>query len=149
MTPRERVRRAIEHQAPDMVPLDLGSTSVTGIHAMAYRALRELMGTGGARRGGDARDGGRIRVIDPFQMLAEVEEGVRERLGVDTFGIQLPYTVFGFRNDRWKPWRLFDGTEVLVAGGIDTQRVLPFGTPEEVGDEVKKNVSILSECRGI
>ena len=144
-----------------MVPLDLGSTSVTGIHAMAYRALRELMGTGGHRGGGDARyredargegdagGGGRIRVIGPFQMLAEVEDGVRERLGVDTFGIQLPCTVFGFGNDRWKPWRLFDGTEVLVAGGIDTQRVLPFGTPEEVGDEVKKNVSILSECRGI
>ena len=131
MTPRERVRRTIEHQAPDMVPLDLGSTSVTGIHAMAYRTLRELTGAGGARGGGDARyredargggdadGGGRIRVIDPFQMLAEVEEGVRERLGVDTFGIQLPYTVFGFRNDRWKPWRLFDGTEVLVAGGFE------------------------------
>jgi len=101
MTPRERVRRTIEHQAPDMVPLDLGSTSVTGIHAMAYRALREPTGTGGAR-------------------------------GVDTFGIQLPSTVFGFRNDRWKPWRLFDGTEVLVAG-----------------EEVKKNVSILSKGGGI
>jgi hypothetical protein len=60
-----------------MVPLDLGSTSVTGIHAMAYKTLRELTGIGIAR-------------------------------GVDTFGIQLPCTVFGFRNDRWKPWRLFD-----------------------------------------
>ena len=28
MTPRERVRKAIHHQEPDRVPLDLGSTLV-------------------------------------------------------------------------------------------------------------------------
>jgi uroporphyrinogen-III decarboxylase len=109
MTPRERVRRAINHEAPDMVPLDLGSTSVTGIHVTAYRALERLLGIGGEP----------VRVIDPFQMLAEVGDPVREALGVDTFGVQLPCTVFGFRNENWKPWRLFDGTEVQVAGGFE------------------------------
>ena len=108
MTSRERVRKAIHHQLPDRVPLDLGSTSVTGIHASAYGKLKQVLGLAE----------GRIRVIDPFQMLSEVEETVRRRLGVDTFGIQLPNTVFGFRNRDWKPWTLFDGTPVEVAGGF-------------------------------
>ncbi len=109
MTSRERVRRAIHHQTPDRVPLDLGSTSVTGIHAAAYGRLKQRL----------AIRSGEVRVIDPFQMLAEVEEPVRRRLGVDTFGIQLPTTVFGFRNQNWKPWTLFDGTRVLVPGGFE------------------------------
>ncbi len=32
MTSRERVKKAINHEVPDRVPLDLGSISVTGIH---------------------------------------------------------------------------------------------------------------------
>jgi hypothetical protein len=111
MTPRERIRHAINHEPPDRVPLDLGSTSVTGIHATAYANLERLLEVAGEP----------IRVIDPFQMLAEVREPVREALGVDTVGVQLPYTVFGFRNENWKPWRLPDGTEVQVAGGFECQ----------------------------
>jgi hypothetical protein len=95
---------------PDRVPLDLGSTSVTGIHAAAYGRLAERLGIRAEQ----------IRVIDPFQMLAEVEEPVRRWLGVDTLGLQLPTTVFGFRNRDWKPWTLFDGTRVEVPGGFET-----------------------------
>lgn len=106
MNSRERVRKAINHEQPDKVPLDLGSTSVTGIHVTAYSRLKKILGVKGRE----------IRVCDPYQMLAEVEESVRRALGVDTYGIQLPYTVFGYRNENWKPWRLFDGTEVMVSG---------------------------------
>jgi hypothetical protein len=105
MKSRERVRRAINHKPPDKVPLDLGSTSVTGIHASAYATLKKAFGV----------NTGEIKVVDPFQMLAEVEDHVKKQLGVDTYGIQLPYTIFGFKNENWKPWKLFDGTEVLVS----------------------------------
>ncbi len=57
-------------------------------------------------------------MIDPYQMLADVEETVKARLGVDTAGVSVPYNVFGFRNRDWKPWTLFDGTSVMVAGGF-------------------------------
>jgi hypothetical protein len=93
MTSRERVGRAINHEAPDRVPPDLGSTSVTGIHVTACGTLERML----------RLDGGPVRVIDPFQMLEEVGDPVREALGVDTFGVQLPCTVFGFRNENWKP----------------------------------------------
>jgi len=105
MTSRERVRKAIHHEQPDKVPFDLGSTTVTGIHALSYGRLKQALGI----------KEGAIRVYEPFQMLAEVEDSVRKALGIDTFGIQLPYTMFGFKNEDWKPWKMFDGTEVLVS----------------------------------
>lgn len=90
------------------MPRDLGTTLVTGIHASTYARLKAALGV----------HSGAVRVYDPFQMLAEVEEPVRQALGVDTIGIQLPKTVYGYRNENWKPFRLFDGTEVLVSGHL-------------------------------
>ncbi|MBN1835586.1 MAG: methyltransferase, partial [Spirochaetales bacterium] len=71
MTSRERVRKAINHEEPDRVPLDLGSTLVTGIQASMYARLKKALGI----------EGGEIRVYDPFQMLAEVEDSVKQKLG--------------------------------------------------------------------
>jgi hypothetical protein len=101
---RERVRAALNHQQPDRVPLDLGSTPVSSIAAGTYARLRRSLGLPGHPP----------KVNEPFQMLAEVEDDVRDALGIDTVGLQLPDTFFGFRNEGWKPWRLFDGTDVLV-----------------------------------
>lgn len=116
MTSRERVRKAIHHQQPDRVPLDLGSTLVTGIHASAYAKLKKALGI----------KGGVSRVYDPFQMLGMVEEAVKKALGVDTFGIELPTTIFGYRNEGWKSFTLFDGTEVEISGHFEYD-VLPNG----------------------
>jgi hypothetical protein len=116
MTSRERLRKAIHHEQPDRPPLDLGSTLVTGIAASAYAQLKKALGiTGGA-----------VRVYDPFQMLAEVEDSVKKALGVDTYGIQLPTTIFGYKNENWKPFRMFDGTEVEMSGHFEYD-VLPSG----------------------
>ncbi len=105
MTSRQRVRAAINHQQPDRVPLDLGSTPVTGIAASTYARLRQALGLPTHP----------IKVTEPFQVLAEVEDDVRDALGIDTVGLELPTTFFGYRNEApWKPWRLFDGTNVLV-----------------------------------
>lgn len=109
MTSRERVRLAINHEVPDRVPLDLGSTLVTGIQASIYSRLKKAMGV----------KGGSVRVYDPYQMLAEVEEEMKKLLGVDTYGIQLPVTIFGYRNENWKPFKMFDGTEVLISGHFE------------------------------
>ena len=116
MTSRERVRRAINHQQTDRPPLDLGSTLVTGIHVSAYLRLKKALGV----------RGGVSRVYDPFQMLGMVEEPVKKALGVDTFGIELPTTIFGYRNEKWKRFRLFDGTEVEISGHFEYD-VLPNG----------------------
>jgi hypothetical protein len=113
MTPRERLKKTINHQEPDKVPLDLGSTLVTGIQASSYARLKAALGV----------RSGEIRVYDPFQILAEVEDSVKAKLGIDTYGIQLPTTIFGYKNENWKPFTLFDGTQVMVSGHFEYDRL--------------------------
>ncbi|MCD6257426.1 methyltransferase [Candidatus Aerophobetes bacterium] len=117
MTSRERVKKAINHEVPDRIPLDLGSTLVTGIQASPYARLRKALGL----------EDKPVKVVDPFQILAEVEMEVKEKLGVDTVGLWLPTNIFGFKNENWKPWKLFDGTRVLVPEKFIT-------TEDEKGD---------------
>ncbi len=109
MISRERVRLAINHKEADRIPLDLGSTLVTGIQASIYAKLKNALGI----------SKGLVKVYDPFQMLAEVEDEVKQLLGVDTYGIQLPVTLFGYRNENWKKFRMFDGTEVSISGNFE------------------------------
>jgi uroporphyrinogen-III decarboxylase len=112
MNSRERVRKAINHQETDRIPLDLGSTLVTGIQASTYAKLRQALGLKDKL----------VRIADPFQMLGEVDLEVIEKLGIDTIGLWLPTNVFGFKNENWKLWKLFDGTKVLVPEKFTTKR---------------------------
>src|ERR1017187_7564313 len=41
---RDRLRIALDHREPDRIPLDFGSTAVTGIHVNCVAALREHYG---------------------------------------------------------------------------------------------------------
>jgi hypothetical protein len=119
ITSRERIRMALEHREPDRVPLDLGSTPVTGMHVSAVYRLRQALGL-------DA-PGTPVKVIEPFQMLGEIKPDLIEALGVDAVPLTSPKTFFGFRNENWKPWTTFDGTPVLVPEGFNTD-------PEPNGD---------------
>jgi uroporphyrinogen decarboxylase len=104
MTSRERVRKALNHEQPDRTPIDLGATRVTGISVFAYARLREYLGISGPPP----------KVFDAFQMLAEMEEPVRQALHIDCIGVPMKRLVFNLRIDEWKPWRMWDGTEVQV-----------------------------------
>ncbi len=75
MTPRERVLAALNHQEPDRVPFDLGTTFVTGIHRIAYDNLLEALGM---------TDLEPKPLFDPLQQLAMPHEEVLRVLGVDT-----------------------------------------------------------------
>ena len=44
MNSRERVHLALTHHEPDRVPLDLGASPVTGMHASAIYKLRHTLG---------------------------------------------------------------------------------------------------------
>jgi uroporphyrinogen decarboxylase len=72
MTPRERVRAAVNHEVPDRVPIDLGGFQ-TGIHRAAYEALTEHLGISDD-----------VQILDPVQQLAKPCEAVLERLHIDT-----------------------------------------------------------------
>lgn len=119
ITSRERIHMALEHREPDRVPLDLGSTPVTGMHVSTVYRLRQALGL-------DA-PGTPVKVIEPYQMLGEIKPDLIEALGVDAVPLSSPKTFFGFRNENWKPWTTFDGTPVLVPEGFNTD-------PEPNGD---------------
>jgi len=111
MTSRERVLKALNHQEPDRVPCDLGATIMSGIMAHALARLREHLGIRGRPP----------RVYEVFQMLGEVEMDIVERLGVDVLPVEPPLHYFGLRRDNYKPWRFWDGTEMLVPGQFDVE----------------------------
>ena len=106
LSSRERVEAALNHRQADRVPVDLGGTTVTGIHVSSVYQLRQAL----------ALDppGTPVRVIEPFMMLGEAKADLLDALGVDTVRVGLPTNIYGFRNDGWKPWTTFDGTPVLV-----------------------------------
>ncbi len=119
VTSRERVTLALAHKEPDRVPVDLGASSVTGMHVSVVYRLRQALNL-------DA-SGTPVKVVEPYQMLGEIAPDLMEALGIDVVGLSAPKTMFGFRNEGWKPWTTFDGTPVLVPEGFNTD-------PEPNGD---------------
>lgn len=110
MTSRERVRLALNHKQPDKVPLDLGSTSCTGIAAGALNKLRKALKLKEKK----------IVIHEPFQMLGNVELDVLKAIGADFIGIWSPYTMYGFKNENFKQWTTQYGLDVLVPEGFQT-----------------------------
>jgi uroporphyrinogen-III decarboxylase len=74
-----------------------------------YRLHKELIGTGGYR----------VRISEPFQMLGEIDDALREALRADVVGFHPPVNMFGFRDEGWKPFDMPDGTPVLVPAGFN------------------------------
>ncbi len=105
MNQRQIVLDAINHRPMSRVPVDFGATPVTGMHANSVAALREYYGL-------ETRP---VRVHEPYQMLAWVDDDLKDTIGINTDGISPRCTMFGFPNEEWKPWRLPNGLEVEVS----------------------------------
>jgi hypothetical protein len=103
-TPRKRLDNTLHHRDPGKVVVDMGSTSITGINANALAALRDALGL-------EKRP---IKVYEPLQLLGIVEEDLREALGLCVAEVTNDYTVFGYKNKNWKPWKLPTGLDVLI-----------------------------------
>jgi hypothetical protein len=108
MTSKERIVASLRHREPDKIPIDFGGTAVTGIHANIVAGLRKHYGL----------EQHPVRVHEPYQMLGTIEEDLLMVLGIDVESVNPPETMFGYRNDAWKPWRLPNGLEVLIGEGF-------------------------------
>ncbi|MCC6580951.1 MAG: methyltransferase [Phycisphaeraceae bacterium] len=102
---RTVVRDALNHRQPARVPMDFGSTAVTGMHCSCVAALRDHFGL-------EKRP---VKVHEPYQMLGLIEDDLLRALGVDVDGVHGNKTIFGFANEQWKHWRTPWGQEVLVS----------------------------------
>ncbi len=99
LTSRERVLAAIRHQEPDRVPLDLGATPSSGISAIAYANLKQHLGLAG----------GHTRVYDVVQQLAQPEDSILDRFGVDAVDVG---RTFNTRDEDWYDITLPQGIAV-------------------------------------
>jgi uroporphyrinogen decarboxylase len=71
MTPRERVNKALNHEEPDRIPIDLGGFQ-TGIHRKAYESLLEHLGLEES-----------ISILDPVQQIVVPSEPILRRFHAD------------------------------------------------------------------
>jgi uroporphyrinogen decarboxylase len=97
MNSRERVRATFAHHEPDRVPIDVSGHRSSGIAAITYAKLRKHLGLPSKP----------IRVYDPIQQLAIVDEDVLDRFGVDTIELGRG---FALEDASWVHWVLPDGT---------------------------------------
>ncbi len=80
MNSRARLLAALNHEEPDRVPFDLGSTPITSIASRAYKKLIDHLGIEEE-----------VIIQDHVQQLAKVSDAVLERLNVDTRGLWARY----------------------------------------------------------
>ncbi len=106
MTSRERVRTTLAHREPDRVPVDFGSTTVTGMHALVVERLRAHYGL----------ERHPVTVPVPYNMLGLVEEDLAAAMGLDLVGVLARNTNYGYPNENWKEFRTPWGQVVLVSG---------------------------------
>jgi len=107
MNHRENIARAVRHE-DGPAPMDFGAGPTSGIHVSVVAALRERVGL----------ERTPVKVIEPYQMLGEVDEALKDALGIGTDGIAGRTNMFGFENSGWKEWRTPWNQEVLVPDGF-------------------------------
>ena len=101
MTSKERVLTAFNHKEPDRVPVDFSGHRSSGITAMLYPKLRTYLGL-------PPRP---VRVYDPIQQLAIVDEDVLDLFGVDTIELGRG---FALDDQDWTEWTLPDDTPCFI-----------------------------------
>ena len=111
MTPRERVRTALDHREPDMVPLDLATG---GNSAPVPESYGRLAGHFGVES--------ELRLVPHMLRLAVVDERILQELDIDTRPISMRPTRRGVRPCN-EPGHFYDGWGVKWKE-VDTGRTV-------------------------
>lgn len=114
---RDRIKVALSHQNSDRIPIDFGSTAVTGIHCRVVEKLREYYKL-------PFRP---VKIVDSFQMLGEVDAELADAMGIDCIGVGGSKDIFNHDttclHEQITPW----GQLVLVPEQLNL-------TPDKKGD---------------
>ncbi len=109
MKKRQRLIDTLNHKEPDRVVMDFGATAITGMSANCVYALKKHYGIDTP-----------TRIHEPFQLLGEIDEDMRQALGVDVVDVTDNSNMFGFQNEGWKPWHMQSGIDVEVPKEFNT-----------------------------
>jgi len=110
MTSKERLKAALNHIQPDKIPVDFGSSCVTGIHVLAIERLRDYFGL--EKRA--------VKVIEPGQMLGEIDNDLAEIMHVDAIGTSL-------QGNFWIPKRKLERIQNSVETSRPCSRRIQYG----------------------
>jgi len=100
---RDNFIKTINHQQPDKVVVDFGSTAVTGIHVLVVEKLRDYFGL----------EKKPVRVVEPYQMLGEIDPELIEAMDIDVIGLFGAKNMFGVPNEGWTLHKTLWGQAVL------------------------------------
>jgi uroporphyrinogen decarboxylase len=106
MNSRERVTKVLNHELPDKIPVDFGSSRVTGISAIAYNNLKKKLGL----------KNGFTKISDFVMQLAYPEDDLLKMFKCDILDAGQAFL------ECEKPWQEFllhDGSTCLVPGRIN------------------------------
>ena len=106
---RQNFLKTINHQQPDRVVVDFGSTSVTGIHVLIVEKLREYYGL----------EKKPVKVVEPYQMLGEIDSDLLTVMDIDVIGLFSARNMFGVLNEDWTVHKTPWGQEVLFPAGFN------------------------------
>ncbi len=115
MTGKEKLKLALNHKE-GKVPVDFGSTSVTGVHCSIVEKLRKIYGL----------EERLVKVHEPYQMLGFIEDDLLNAMDIDIVGVFGANTMFGFPlgslsdESDFKEWRAPWGQKVLVPNSFET-----------------------------
>lgn len=108
-TSRERVLKAFEFKTSDRIPVDFSGHRSSGLSALLYTRLRKALELKPAP----------VRVYDPVQQLAILDEDILDLLGIDTIELG---RAFASDDTDWNPWVLPDGTDCFLPGWVNPER---------------------------
>jgi Uroporphyrinogen decarboxylase (URO-D) len=106
---RQNFLKTINHKQPDKIVVDFGSTGVTGIHVLIVEKLRDYFGL----------EKKPVRVVEPYQMLGEIDSELIEAMGIDVIGLFSAKNMFGVPNENWEVHKTPWGQEVLFPGSFN------------------------------
>ncbi len=109
MTSRERVVTSLNHRTPDHIPVDFSGHRSSGIAGIAYARLRDYLGLPNRP----------IRIYDPIQQIAIVDEDVLDLFKIDTIELGRG---FALEDKDWRDWVLPDGTPCQLPAWIRPER---------------------------
>ena len=97
MTGRERILKVLNRETPDCIPFDIGGTDCSGLHAIPYHRMRDVLELGTSP----------VRCTSLIQVLGEMDTTMRDALQVDA-------EVLCFNARKFKTWEAPFGIEMLV-----------------------------------
>ena len=104
MTGKERVETVLSHREADKIAVDFGATPVTGIHVKMIAGFRNYYGL----------EDRPVKVVEPFQMLGEVDDELAAIWKTDIVGVGGQTDMFGHRQENFMEMRMPWGQTVLL-----------------------------------